>query len=152
MSPGVKVMRPEGVARDSQARTAGRLLDGGAGRREALRLVETLDVVDRDVAAQRREPVVERDLAVEWTSVGSPPYWPGGRTLYAKSSPADGRGSAARNTIAAIEARGRSRRGGGRAPTPGPPPPGEPDTPPPGPPATATPPPPPGPTPTARPT
>ena len=62
MSPGVKVMGPEGVARDSQARTAGRLLDGGAGRREALRLVETLDVVDRDVAAQRREPVVERDL------------------------------------------------------------------------------------------
>ncbi len=58
----VDVRHAEGVALDGQARAPGRLLGGRAGRGEALRLVEALDVGDGDVAPQRREAVVERNL------------------------------------------------------------------------------------------
>jgi hypothetical protein len=76
------VRHVEAVAPDRQVvpRARRRLDRRGADRGEALGLVVLEDVGDADVAAQRRERVVERDL-IRAAVPGRPPNWPGGRML-----------------------------------------------------------------------
>ncbi len=106
----VDVRNPEGVAQDLEARAPGVLGRRGADRLEVLGLEEAEDVRLRDVAAQRGERVVGRDLVGRVVRRRYPPNSPGGRTLRAMSVRASAAAGETARSAAAANMTERRRR------------------------------------------